>query len=144
MTITFDPIQFKLDFPQFAGISDNKLTNDFNFQACVLGQVVSSLFIEDDVKYYWLCLVLAHILTCTQNGLVGRPDSVTQGSESASFAFDSPQWAAWWANTPYGQVIYQCMLEYLAGGHYISNGEMPYLGDSMQLGNNYGDIGYVY
>jgi len=131
MTIPFDAAKFKLDYLQFSNVSDNKLTNTWTYSACVLGQVVSSLFQEDETKYYWLTIVLAHILTCEQNGLTGRPDNVSQGSESVSFDFDSPAWSIYWAQTPYGQQIYQCVAMYLNGGHYISNGEIPYLSNSM-------------
>ena len=140
MTTTFNPSQFKSDYPQFDTVSDSKLTNVFNFEACPLDQVVSALFCDDDVKYYWLCVALAHLMTLEQLGLTGRLDSVTQGSESASFQMDMPQWAQYWQQTVYGQKIMQAMETYLAGGHYISNGEEPYLGESM---NGAGALGWV-
>ena len=139
-TTPFDYEEFIVDYPQFANMSKNTVTCAFNYQACVLGQVVSSLFEGDDVKYYWLCIVLAHILTCQQNGTTGRISSASQGSDSVSMDFRTPEWAMYWANTAYGQQVYQCMLEYLAGGHYVSDGNIPYLSDSM---SGYGELAFV-
>jgi hypothetical protein len=140
--IPFDYAQFILDYPQFATISESKATNVFNYEACTLGQVVSSLWQDNDTKYYWLCVVLAHLLTCEQLGLTGRLSSVTQGSESASFNKDSPLWSQFWDETVYGQKVFQAMSEYLAGGHYVSNGEMPYTGNAMNGMNEIGFFGW--
>lgn len=132
MTIPFDYNEFLADYPEFVGyLTQSRVTKIFTFEACVLGQVVSACFCKDDVKYYWICQVLAHLLSCQMVGLPGRPSSVSEGSDSASFEFNAPEWAQWWVQTPYGQSVYQCMMTYLAGGHYVSNGEEPYLGNSM-------------
>lgn len=133
MTTTFNYSQFITDYPEFATYStQSNITNVFNNQAVVVGQVVSSLFTDDSEQYYWLCVVLAHILTCRMLGLSGRLSNVGQGSESASFDMNSPAWAQYWNKSVYGQEVYQCVQTYLSGGHYISNGEIPYLGNSMQ------------
>ncbi len=143
MTTSFNYSQFILDYPEFATYSTStNVTNVFNFQAVVQGQVVSSLFADDSEQYYWLCVVLAHILTCRMLGLTGRLSNVGQGSESASFDMTTPAWAQYWAKTVYGQEVYQCVMEYLAGGHYVSNGEYPYLGESMNGANEIGFSGW--
>ena len=126
LPIPFDYAEFILAYPEFVDYStESNITNVFNYQAVVTGQVVSSLFTDNDEQYYWLCLVLAHILKCRMLGLSGRVSSVGQGSESATFDLNSPAWAQYWNKTPYGQEIYQCISEYLSGGHYISNGQEP-------------------
>lgn len=129
--IVFDPVQFKLDYPQFSTMSDNKLDNDFKYGASLLGQVVSSIWVEDEPKYYWLCLVLAHILECEANGLTGRVSGVSQRSESVNFDSKAPEWADYWTQTAYGYRIYQLIAEYVSGGHYVSDGNPPYNSDSM-------------
>ncbi len=130
--IPFDYAQFIIDYPEFVGYSSStNVTNIFNNQATVIGQIVASLFKEVSDQYYWLCLTLAHILARRKLGLTGRLSNVTQGSESASFEFNSPQWASYWNTTVYGQDIYQCIMEYAAGGTYFSDGSVPYLGESM-------------
>ena len=42
--IAFNPVQFKLDYPQFAAFSDNTLTNNFYNQALSLGSKIIGLF----------------------------------------------------------------------------------------------------
>jgi len=140
MTTEFNPTTFKTDYPQFDQISDDKLTNTFIYEAKIMGQIVSSLFTDDNIQYYWLCVTLAHILTCETLGLTGRLSSVTQGSESANFDMKMPTWSQYWEQTVYGQKIMLVAQEYLSGGHYISDGQQPYLSNSM---NGSGAIGWV-
>jgi hypothetical protein len=130
--ITFDYDQFVAEYPEFVGYSTKQnVTNVFNMQATVMAQPISACFEDEDEQYYWICLVLAHILTRRQLGLSGRISNVSQGSESATFDMDAPAWAQYWNATVYGQDVYQTIQTYLAGGHYVSNGEEPYLGNAM-------------
>ncbi len=132
MATAFNYAQFIVDYPEFVGYSSQaNITNIWNRSATVIGQNASALFTDDDEQYYWISVMLAHILTCRMLGLPGRPASVGQGSENITFDLSAPAWAQWLAKTVYGQEIMAVMQEYLNGGHYISNGQMPYLGNSM-------------
>lgn len=142
--IPFNYCEFIEDFPEFSEMSKRKVTNTFNYAAKNLGQAVSTIWCDNNVKYYWLTIVLAHILTPLLNGTTGRLNSVSQGSESAGFDFNAPDWASYWITTPYGQLVYEAIIEFLAGGHYISNGEVPYLGESMNPGNEINYFGDIY
>jgi hypothetical protein len=127
----FNYANFIADYPQFSTFSQSYVENEFKFGAIPMGQVVGGLFQEDDAKLYWYQVVLAHILTLQQNGLTGRVSQAGQGSESVSLDMNAPQWSSYWIQTTYGQKVYQMMQEYLYGGHYISDGEIPYLGEAM-------------
>lgn len=129
--IPFDYNQFIIDYPEFAGYSENRLTNIFNNQASVMSQPVSALFCDINEQYYWVCMTLAHIMYRRATGVTGRANHITQGSESIAFELNSPKWAAYWDTSPYGQEIAQTIAMYLSGGHYVSNGEIPYEGQSM-------------
>jgi hypothetical protein len=143
MTTPFDYAQFIIDYPEFVGYSSpTAVTATFNNLAVVIGQAVSALFCDDSEQYYFSTLTLAHILTCRMLGLPGRPASVGQGSENITFELNSSEWAQWWNKTVYGQEISQVMREYLMGGHYISNGQIPYNGDAMQGTYELGWVNY--
>ncbi len=129
--IPFDPTQFKIDFPRFANISDAKLTAMFNGSASVLAIPVTNSVCEDTDKYYWQCVVLAHILQLEEYGITGTPQSFGQGSDSGAFHIDLPQWANWWGQSPYGQQCYQLIQQRQGGGHFFGNGEMPYMSNAM-------------
>ena len=132
MSIVFNPEQFKLDYPQFNQLSDYKLTNDFNYSAVVIGNVVSNLFTNDNEKYYWLCIVLAHMLTIEINGLTGRVSSVKQGSESINFDFNNKNGLEWWSLSPYGMKILQTIKQFKKGGHYFAC-KNPYMADPINV-----------
>lgn len=137
MKIEFDPIQFKIDYPQFIEVSDSKLTNLFNYNASVISQPVASLFKETVDQYYWICVVLAHILTLEMDGIMGRLNTAKQGSEALNFDMNTPAGFEWWASSPYGQQVMQVMRTFIYGGHYVSNGTMPYSGDAMNAWGRY-------
>ena len=140
--IPFDPAQFRIDYPQFATLSDTKLTNTFNFSAVVLGQPVSSCFSDINDQFYWLNVTLAHILTCETNGLVGRLSDAKQGTEKISMDMSVSEDGQWWCQSPYGQQCVQVLKSYLMGGHFIWNGWIPYSGDAMEWPDYNGvDIG---
>lgn len=138
--IPFDPAQFKIDYPQFANVSDSKLTAMFNTPAKQLGQPVITIVDTDEDRYYWQCVVLAHLLTLEELGLTGTPQSFGQGTDSGSLYINLPQWANWWGQSPYGQQCYQMIYTYQAGGHYISDGAVPYLGNAMN--GQYDSVGW--
>jgi hypothetical protein len=137
--MVFDYAQFILDYPQFASMSESSVTKSFSL-ACIIGNPIITQFCTDQEQYDIACLVLAHILTLRQNGQTGRVSSAGEGTDSVSLDFNSPQWASYWVQTVYGQEIYQLMLQLLAGGHYVWDGQVPYLSNSM---NGSSALGWV-
>jgi hypothetical protein len=136
--IPFDPTQFKLDYPKFDQISDNKLTNTFNNGAKQLGTPVINCFVAEDEQYYWQCVVLAHILQIELTGLVGTPQNFGEGSESLSLKNNAPDWMWWWEQTPYGQQCAQIIQQTQGGGHYTTSSPPPYMANSMNAWGWYG------
>lgn len=107
----FDPTQFKLDYPQFASLGDSYLSNVYEFEALDLGSKVIALFTNIPHAYYWSCVVLAHILTLTGNGVgtfqTGRTTDATEGSVQGSFENLGTISSTWWDQTAYGQQCWQ-------------------------------------
>ena len=122
----FDPTQFKLDYPQFATLSDNYLQNVYEFEALTLGDKIIALFNNVDYAYYWSCVVLAHILTLTGNNntgtfQTGRTSQATEGSVSGTFANVDTESADWWNLTAYGQKCWQ-LVRKRGGATWFSGG----------------------
>lgn len=114
MALVLDPVQFKLDYTQFATLSDGYLTNVYDEEALILGRKVIALFNNTDKMYYWSCVVLAHILTLTASSGIGtqatgRTTAATEGSVSGSFEYKGIDGSEWWSQTAYGQKIWQLM-----------------------------------
>lgn len=112
---TFNPTQFKLDYPEFANISDSRLTNLFNYNAKSFYQWVFDKFIDENQQYYWSCVVLAHILILLygfdgsgNSNLLGRINSVSESDVSTSSEFNTivTKTSAWWNQTKYGAMCW--------------------------------------
>lgn len=110
-SITFDPEQFKLDYPQFSQLSDNYLIGVFNNEALVLGAAVINAVSGYANKSYWAQVVLAHILTITGTGVgtgqTGMVNNASEGDVSGSFDYKVTLNNQWWAQTAYGQKCWQ-------------------------------------
>lgn len=111
----FDVAQYKLDYPQFANISNTILIDKYNYIALAKSQWVFIYFTDVKQQYYWSCIVLSHILTIDYgfdgsgtNGLIGRINSASEDNVSASSEFNMPisNGAAWWNQTSYGAEIW--------------------------------------
>lgn len=133
---TFDPVAFKLRYPQFADFSDSNLTDMFNFEALKLGYPIIALLRGADVQYYWACIVLAHICTLEQTGQVGVIKSATEGSVTGEFDPFARESFKYWAQTQYGMKIVQEF--YNRGGFTMYPYNVPSIGDI------WAGIGYLY
>lgn len=107
----FDPIQFKIDYPQFAALSDSYLQGVYDNEALILGTKVIGCVSGDANKSYWAQVVLAHILTISGNGVgtgqSGRISQASEGDVSGSFDYPTTLNNEWWAQTVYGQKCWQ-------------------------------------
>lgn len=108
---SFDPVQYKIDYPQFAGLSDTLLTKRYDYNALARSQWVFNYFTNADQQYYWSIIVLSHILTLEygvdgtgSSGMIGRINSATEDSVSATAEFNTPleSGSAYWNQTIYG------------------------------------------
>jgi hypothetical protein len=136
---TFNYNDFIVQYPEFANFSNQQgVTNIYNYQACVQGNFLFNLFSDVPTQYYWLLQILCHIIWCRQNGVVGLPNSVNEGSNSVSFQFTAQDWGQYWVKSPYGQDIYNLIQSYAYGGYYIADGNPPYNSDSMSSATQIG------
>ncbi len=122
----FNPTQFKIDYPQFATLSDAYLTQVYTYEALDLGSKVIALFRDVNYAYYWSCVVLAHILTLTGNDgdgtfQTGRVSSATEGSVSGAFASVDTDSNTWWNSTAYGQKVWQLIRKRGGATYYSGN-----------------------
>lgn len=59
--------------------------------------------------YQYSCLVLAHILTIMNIGIVGRLNAATQDPITAHFDYKDTINSTWWNQTPYGAQCWQIL-----------------------------------
>ena len=112
---TFDPIEFKQNFPEFVDLNDTLLINVYSNNALIKSRWVYSYFTDENVQYYWSTVVLAHILTIRYNqqggtnSSVGRISSASEGGVSASFEFNikTESGSAYWNSTVYGVEVWE-------------------------------------
>lgn len=110
----FDPLQYKLDYPQFANISDIKLTQEYNYNASARFQFVFDYFMDANQQYYWSCIVLSHILILAygidgtgSSGLIGRIASASEFDVSTTTDYAMrDNGSNWWNQTQYGASIW--------------------------------------
>jgi hypothetical protein len=134
--VIFDPAKFKLTFPEFAAVSDQRLAMMFNFvTAGAIDNTDASIVVDPDRREAMIYLLIAHRLAIfgtavagaagsTPSGIVGRLSSATEGSVSSSFAFDTPAGAgaAWYNQTPYGAEYWMLMAP-CRSFRYVANGQ---------------------
>jgi hypothetical protein len=111
---TFDPTQYKLDYPQFDGLSNNILTNVYNYEAMAYCNWLDDYFADVNQQYYWSCIVLSHILTLKYGAdgqgatnAVGRVSDAKEGSVSVTLEYKAPTTnsEAWWNQTSFGAEV---------------------------------------
>lgn len=118
--MAFDPAQFIIDYPQFANISTNILTNTFNYNVVPQSEWIYLYVTWDaDTQYYWQCVILAHILTVIygQNGngistsLSGRISQASTGDVAINFDYFTSKNSseAEWNKSVYGQQVWKMM-----------------------------------
>lgn len=127
MTIaTFDPVAFKVRYPEFAAVSDAFLAECFLDAGLYLSNTDASP-VQDVVRRTRLLWMLtAHIayLSGILNGDSGVPAggriaSATEGSVSVGFdLFPASGTSAWFNFTPYGAMFYQSTLSLRSFRYY--------------------------
>lgn len=119
MTIaTFDPVAFKVRYPEFANVSDAFLAECFQDAGLYLSNTDASPVKDVARRTRLLWMLTAHIayLSGILNGDSGVPAggriaSATEGSVSVGFdLFPASGTSAWFNFTPYGAMFYQSTL----------------------------------
>jgi hypothetical protein len=111
----FNAMQFKLDYPQFINLSSEKLENDYNYIVLAKCKWLCYYFCDLKQRYYWSCIVLAHVLTLmygsggngNNTALVGRITSATEGSVNVGLEnINNTLSSFWWNQTQYGALVW--------------------------------------
>jgi hypothetical protein len=110
---TFDPTQYKLDYTQFSTLSDNYLTNTYNYVAKPFYQFIFDYFTDVNQQYYWSEIVLSHVLTLinpTNSNLitaVGKLKETDTGDISVTLeSLNGGYGSDWWCQTRYGAQVW--------------------------------------
>lgn len=122
--MAFDVAAFKLAFPEFASVSDLKIT-----AASDRAELYLSANCNKSRLLAWQ-LLTAHILTlskkATDGDTSGVISSASEGSVSVSFAAqDVSGNRYWYSQTPYGQEYLVLLKRCNIGGRYVA-GQQPF------------------
>ena len=127
---TFNPTQFKSDYPAFNSLSDGYLTGMWDNEVLSTGRVIWGLFCPNsDQEYYWATKVLAHCLYLTngQNGFQqgigksGFTSGATEKDVAGTFQLEMSADSKYWDQSPYGIACYN-LLRQRGGCTYFPQG----------------------
>lgn len=165
--VVFDPVAFKVAFPEFATVPDARLTALFALVGTsILDNSDASIVINVEQRAALLDLLVAHMLALFgttvagmpdsgPSGTVGRVASATEGSVSTTLEYRAAATAteAWFNQTQYGAMYWAMTVQFRsfvyvpAGrsgvGHsidYLNRGRLPQLRGSFG-GTNSGTPG---
>ena len=125
--VQFDPAQFIIDYPMFAGIDAGVLGRNFTRATLQLNNSCQSLVCDANQRELLLELLVAHITELNNGtndgngninpptGVVGRISSATEGSVSLGNAeYSAPANAnqAYYIQTTYGAEFWQATAKY--------------------------------
>lgn len=115
--VVFDPVTFKLAYPEFAAVEDAFLANCFGIATLYLSNEDCSVVQDIAKRETLLWMLTAHVAALrgalTPVGVaggpapVGRVSSATQGSVSVSTDYPTTPTAAWFTQTAYGAMFWQ-------------------------------------
>ncbi len=123
--VVFDAANFKIRYPEFAGVADLVLSARFDEATLYLSNTDVSPVQDITRRTVLLYLLTAHIATIMgalaggTPGPVGRVSSATEGSVSIGLEFNAPGTAAWFMQTQYGASFWQATSS-LRGFRYIA------------------------
>jgi hypothetical protein len=115
--VVFDPVAFKLRYPEFSSVSDILLGLYFEEATLYLSNLDDSPVQSLSRRAMLLNMLVAHICALYNIDVndgsvrpVGRTSSATEGSVSAAFEYvsgGSTGTYAWFIQTPYGSSFWQ-------------------------------------
>lgn len=136
--VVFEPAQFIIYYPEFAGIAAGLLTRNFNHATLQLDNSCGSLVRNAMKREILLGMLVAH-LTMLNNGtddgagnvtppvgIVGRIATATEGSVTVGAEYDAPPNAsqAWLIQTKYGAEYWSATAKYRTM-HYVVTPQNP-------------------
>jgi len=112
--VVFDPAAFKVAYPEFAAVSDGRLTAFFQQAGLYLSNEDNSPVQSISKRTLLLNMLTAHIGILSgalaADGMplpVGRVASAGEGSVNASLEYMAPGTQAWFVQTQYGAAFWQ-------------------------------------
>lgn len=126
MTIaTFDPVAFKVRYPEFAGVTDATLAAYFDEAGLYLSNTDAGIVQNVPRRTRLLWMLTAHIGALSgvlspdgQAKPVGRVSAAAEGSVSASLEYIAPGSNSWFTQTQYGAAFWQATAN-LRGMRYV-------------------------
>ena len=116
--IPFDASKFKTRYPEFTAVDDG-LLEEFFTEACLYLANADSPVTNESTRRVLLNMLVAHIASLAgvlsadgKPSPVGRVASAGEGSVNASFDYQAPGTAAWFAQTQYGAAFWQATSSY--------------------------------
>jgi hypothetical protein len=119
--VVFEPAVFKIDYPQFATVSNSALLLNFGLATLQLSNTCGSRVCDAVQRESLLNLLVAHITTLLNGingqpaaGIVGRISDATEGSVSVSAKWDgtASQAQAYYLQTQFGAMYWQSTARY--------------------------------
>ncbi len=114
--VSFDIAAFRARYPEFASVIDARLSVMFN-EACVyLDNTDTSIVADVGIRGTLLNMLTAHVAKLADSPMVGRIDSATEGSVSATASYSSAISGsmAWYLQTTYGAAYWAATSRYRA------------------------------
>lgn len=119
--VVFDPVAFKVLFPEFTTVPNPRLQQNFTRATLQLNNSCRSLVKDAAVRELLLNLLVAHITALTDGvngeqpaGVVGRVSDATQGSVSVSaeYASNTSAMLAYYSQTKWGAEFWTATGQY--------------------------------
>lgn len=138
--VTFDPVAFAVQYPEFANVPAATLTGNFALATTLLDNTDGSPVSDITQRTQFLWLLVAHLTflagyqtygaSTPNTGAtpVGRLSSGTEGSVSSSFDYSGPwgQSALWFNQTRYGATYWAMTAAYRRFSYQVTQGESGY------------------
>ena len=112
--VVFDPVAFKVRYPEFTSVSDPMLTACFTEATLYLSNADNSPVQDIPRRTLFLNMLTAHIAWIggrlnadNMPKPVGRISNAGEGSVSAGFEYLAPGTQAWFVQSQYGAAFWQ-------------------------------------
>lgn len=117
--MSFNPTEFKANYPEFVSLSDATL----NYRLTEVELLVSpflKLLNTQTQKDYYTDLTMAHVCRLAQKKAVGRVANASEGSVSGTFNYSDLYSSEFWTQTQYGNRVWQLAKKRGGATYYAS------------------------
>lgn len=126
--VTFNPVGFRDEYPQFSLFTDGQLKAAFKIACLLLDNTEASPVPYNPDKGIYdretmLYLLVCHLCTLAKwvtEGQSGPVTSASEGSVSVSFSVPQTTGETYYTQTPCGQTFWKLAAAYRSGGRYIA------------------------